>query len=118
MSISEKNVENQMRIAFKKIRGKFKNEKPFSMVIFNQVYRLTTKVSDLHLIELFMGFPVRTHLLDALNTNELNTINLVFLALFIAYPCYLLYNPNKYPKTASFSSVSAEGVKGETVSTS
>ena len=37
MAISEKTVESQMRIAFKKIRKEFRNEKQFFMVIINDV---------------------------------------------------------------------------------
>tara|TARA_R110000868_G_scaffold13102_9_gene61708 strand:+ start:13570 stop:14118 length:549 start_codon:yes stop_codon:yes gene_type:complete len=39
MNISEKTVESQMRIAFKKIREEFKNDRQFFMIIFNQVSR-------------------------------------------------------------------------------
>lgn len=37
LHISEKTVESQMRIAFKKIREEFKNDKQFFMVIINKV---------------------------------------------------------------------------------
>lgn len=37
LNVSEKTVESQMRIAFKKIREEFKNDKQFFMIIFNKV---------------------------------------------------------------------------------
>ncbi|WP_084532603.1 RNA polymerase sigma factor [Arenibacter palladensis] len=37
LNVSEKTVESQMRIAFKKIRGEFKNDKQFFVIIFNKL---------------------------------------------------------------------------------
>ena len=37
LNVSEKTVESQMRIAFKKIRAAFKKDKQFFVVIFNKL---------------------------------------------------------------------------------
>ena len=37
LNVSEKTVESQMRIAFKKIREEFKNDKQFFVIIFNKL---------------------------------------------------------------------------------